>query len=938
MKTSSANLPAWRSIAAFLTLTALVGALWHFAFDAYRESELAQHRRELAAISEVQIQRIQGWLGERRSDAAVLAGLTFARDALAAAPDAPQRADHQRQLDLYLKNYDYRAVLLFDRSARLHLAAGAADSDDMAAIVADNSGFANRDGIRIASLRLRKANENTRLLLQIVAPVNVQGARAGTLVLLVDALAALDPLAAVNRERVRSREVAIFEARGEELRALNTPLFGRPAELSVEAGNPLRPAAMAAQGKTGPMEGEDYRGVAVMAHVGRTPGIGWLVVTKQDRADVFAPIRRVALWSGVLTVLLLLATAIALSGWRRIRLGALNDAAQQALRASEARFRKLHEHGADIAVLFDRDMVMRYASRSAERLFGRDIVGDPISSGSARVHPDDFARVEAARKAALAAPGVPQHVQHRLRNEQGGWWTVEATFTSHLDDPEIGGLSYEAHDISERTLAEEALQRERDLLQTVIDGARHSHLVYLDRDFFFVRVNAAYAATCGYRPEEMIGRNHFELYPHAENEAIFARVRDTGEPFEIRDKPFAFPDQPERGTTWWDWTLTPVKDAAGRVEGLVFSLFETTARKRAEQALRESEERYRFLFELSPDAVFVHADGIIRFANAAAARLFRADSAQAMIGRHWQELVDEQFWPKIQARIAVLTSGVVPYLLPTELTYRGLDGTPILVESTGARIVVDGKPAIMSVQRDITERRHGEERRIEQTRRQRDTLVREVHHRIKNHLQGLVGLLCQHFAEHPDLQQVLEKFVAQINAISAVHGLQGKSGSGRTSLRGLITDIISALRGLLGATIHFGKEDVQCFVGNTCAQAGLCQWTLSGEESVPVALIVNELLTNAVRHGDGGAVAVAIRCDPLGARLTLRNGGRLAEGVDVGARKGLGTGLSLIRALMPPQGLALALRNHPDGGVEAELLMTAPIVERTPQDQLASLR
>ncbi|HTZ17298.1 MAG TPA: ATP-binding protein, partial [Dissulfurispiraceae bacterium] len=127
---------------------------------------------------------------------------------------------------------------------------------------------------------------------------------------------------------------------------------------------------------------------------------------------------------------------------------------------------------------------------------------------------------------------------------------------------------------------------ERDLLRAVMNGARKSHLVYLDRDFNFVRVNETYASTCGYRPEEMIGKNHFALYPHPENETIFARVRDTGEAFEVHDKPFEFPDQPDRGITYWDWTLIPVKDSGDIVVGLVFSLFETTDRKRAEEEIK----------------------------------------------------------------------------------------------------------------------------------------------------------------------------------------------------------------------------------------------------------------------------------------------------------------------------------------------------------------
>ncbi len=141
-----------------------------------------------------------------------------------------------------------------------------------------------------------------------------------------------------------------------------------------------------------------------------------------------------------------------------------------------------------------------------------------------------------------------------------------------------------------RKQAEEALARERDILQAVMNGAKNSHLVYLDRDFNFVRVNETYARTCGYRPEEMIGMNHFVLYPHAENEEIFRRVRDSGEPATYHDKPFEFPDQPGRGITYWDWTLIPVKDEADSVVGLVFSLYETTERKRAEMELKSLNE------------------------------------------------------------------------------------------------------------------------------------------------------------------------------------------------------------------------------------------------------------------------------------------------------------------------------------------------------------
>jgi PAS domain S-box-containing protein len=131
------------------------------------------------------------------------------------------------------------------------------------------------------------------------------------------------------------------------------------------------------------------------------------------------------------------------------------------------------------------------------------------------------------------------------------------------------------------------LKEERDTLDTIMENTR-THLAYLDPQFNFVRVNSTYARGSGHSPAELIGRNHFELFPNPENQAIFENVRDTGWVIEFRAKPFEFPDQPERGVTYWDWTLAPVKDTQGQVQGLVLSLVDVTERRRMEENLRQT--------------------------------------------------------------------------------------------------------------------------------------------------------------------------------------------------------------------------------------------------------------------------------------------------------------------------------------------------------------
>lgn len=151
---------------------------------------------------------------------------------------------------------------------------------------------------------------------------------------------------------------------------------------------------------------------------------------------------------------------------------------------------------------------------------------------------------------------------------------------------------------------EASLQQERALLANLLNGT-DVMLVYLDRDFNFIWVNQSYAKTCHMTLKEMVGKNHFALYPHAENEDIFRGVRDTGVPVFFKNKPFEFPDQPERGLSYWDWSLVPDKNEAGSVAGLVLSLQETTAHVHALHAARESEGRFIALADAAPVLIWM---------------------------------------------------------------------------------------------------------------------------------------------------------------------------------------------------------------------------------------------------------------------------------------------------------------------------------------------
>ncbi|MBS3809296.1 MAG: PAS domain-containing protein [Desulfobacterales bacterium] len=149
-----------------------------------------------------------------------------------------------------------------------------------------------------------------------------------------------------------------------------------------------------------------------------------------------------------------------------------------------------------------------------------------------------------------------------------------------------------------------------------VANSTHVMLACLDPQFNFLWVNRAYAEAGKREPADYIGKNHFDLYPHQENEAIFRRVVETGEPFEVNAKPFSHPDQPERGTTYWDWRLEPILDENGNVEMLLFSLTDVTETERTKRELKASLQERSLILDSTVEIIIHHdVEQNIQWAN-----------------------------------------------------------------------------------------------------------------------------------------------------------------------------------------------------------------------------------------------------------------------------------------------------------------------------------
>ncbi len=375
---------------------------------------------------------------------------------------------------------------------------------------------------------------------------------------------------------------------------------------------------------------------------------------------------------------------------------------------------------------------------------------------------------------------------------------------------------------------------------------------------------------------------------------------------------------------WVVGNVVRVGHGEGGEPELTFALLDIERRRQAELRIVQAQASLQRVIETAPLAIALF--------DARSLRLQQTNqAASGFFGRRWTELAgaapEDCAPPALAAALRGWLSAAADGQLDIHHEWHG-DPTESLAPTGETRVwdcrvtaVDDGAghvEQLLLVASDVTGQRAAERARLQAAIAQRELLVREVHHRIKNNLQGVAGLLQQNAARHPELAGALTEAVGQVQAIAQVYGLQ-VGASGPLHLTGLLHAIAQSVQRTFGRPIA------------VAADLGLPH-LLPEAEAIPVALTINELLTNAVKHGQGGSVHCQARAEGESLQLRMVNRGRLPPGFDLAQVRGGVSGLGLVRALLPRRSATLSLQQ--EGEDVAGIVALRPPGVRLPSAEL----
>ncbi|MEL7833122.1 PAS domain S-box protein [Fodinibius sp. Rm-B-1B1-1] len=411
-------------------------------------------------------------------------------------------------------------------------------------------------------------------------------------------------------------------------------------------------------------------------------------------------------------------------------------------------------------------------------------------------------------------------------------------------------------------------------------------------------MNKSFEEFTGYQTDEVIGKKPTFLHgPKTSQKALDRIDKKIKEHKSFREE---FVNYKKDGTAYWvELDMAPFPTDDQKYEYWVGINRDITKRRQAELKLEESEKRYRSFFELSFDAIFeVDVDGNILKCNKRACELFGYERDK-LVGMHVLDLTPEKYHHKQPETFAgIATTGDEAW----ERLYRKKDGTVFPTEIHTEFYEMEGQKRLIAYVRDNTEHKKYEQA-IRKSLKEKETLLAEVHHRVKNNLAIISGLLQMQVFNTEDEQLLakLKESQARIQSIAMVHEKLYRSESfSEVAIDKYINDLLSMIEGTMA---DLGK--------NIAVETEMEPVFLTVGQAIPCGLLLNELITNCYKHAfngrNEGKIRISLEHSNDQVALSVEDNGKgLPQNFDIENESSLG--MTIVNTL----------KNQLNGSLEVE--------------------
>lgn len=334
-----------------------------------------------------------------------------------------------------------------------------------------------------------------------------------------------------------------------------------------------------------------------------------------------------------------------------------------------------------------------------------------------------------------------------LSKRKDGSEFLSSISTSVIRDEKGSPIAFTivAMDITDRKKSENELRDSRQMLQLILDNIPQ-RIFWKDINSNYLGCNKNFANDAGFsNPSDLIGLNDYNM-PWKSVEAdhyrlIDSKVMKNNQPiFKIIEPQTHYDGM----LAWVETNKIPLHDELGKVVGILGTYEDITERKKSEEALKESEERFRSLIDnMIEAALIIDWDGEIIFANNSAAKLVHLEDASQGIGKNVFEFLHDDFAPQVYSALKYLERNPAPF--KDEYIIKTTQNEELWVESLGINIMFSNKKYILVTLRDITSRKNVEKHlleakeKAEELNRVKSNFLANMSHELRTPLVGILG-------------------------------------------------------------------------------------------------------------------------------------------------------------------------------------------------------